>query len=139
MTGFQTTFVEIDEKIADVAKKYFSLDSISDKNVIIADASEVLKDPNKYGVASGFDCIIVDTYLGEEYPNSVNNNQFLINLLNLADGETLLIFNRVYGKYDKESPRKFLTTIGKFLNNVNTVTIKGPAIADNFLIFGYKA
>ena len=139
MTGFQTTFVEIDEKIADVAKKYFSLDLIPYKKVVIADANEVLKDPNKYGISGGFDCIIVDTYVGEEYPDSVNNNQFLINLINLAVGETLLIFNRVFRKNDKESPRKFLTTIGKFLNNVNTVTIKGPAIADNFLIFGYKA
>ena len=139
MTGFPTTFVEIDDKIAEVAEKYFGLNIIPDKKVVIADASEVLKDPNKFGIAGRFDCIIVDTYQGEEYPDSVNNNQFLINLLNLADGETLLIFNRVYGKYDKENPRKFLTTIGRFLNIVNTITIKGPAIADNLLIFGYKA
>ena len=117
--------VEIDEKIVEVARNFFDLDSISNHRVVTEDAMRVIVEPDKYNLALGtFDLILVDIYCGEKYPELGKSGNFLSNLKKLAVSGGLIIFNRIYLHHHQEE-----------VTDVQTKTVAGKTNADNVLIF----
>lgn len=131
------TCVEIDKEIVDVAYKFFELEEVKNLKVICEDAYEVVANPNKYGVEGNFDCIIVDTYLGDICPDNIRTGIFLQNLLKLSQQETLLVFNKVVKKDQQHEISEFESQLSPYIKNIGVVKVKCPVISDNYLFYGY--
>lgn len=87
----EITVVEIDEKIVDLAKKYFSLSQHKNLTVIVDDAFNVIR---KFSQSNKkFDLVIVDLFVGENIPRKITNEEFLRNLSKAVSNEGLVIFN----------------------------------------------
>lgn len=86
--------VEIDPMMVELGKKYLGLDHTK---VIIGDAYEFIeKNKEKY------DLVIVDLYVGNEFPKKFEEEEFLKRLTK----NKLVIFNRLYfGEKRKEAVR----------------------------------
>ncbi|MBI2414410.1 hypothetical protein HYV31_01000 [candidate division WWE3 bacterium] len=136
--NLQTTAVEIDEVIVDIAKKYFEIDKLTNNKIIIADAYTVLEQPENYHLERHFDCIIIDTYLGDQYPDNIKSDKFLENLTQLASDDTFLIFNRVIKKNDTTTLDATSKKLGKFIPNLKIQKVNCPVVSDNYLFFGNK-
>ncbi len=130
--------VEIDTTVVELAKEHFDLNSITNNRVVIGDAFEVLANPSNYNLNASFDTIIVDTYLGNQYPENIETETFLQNLMKLASKETFLIFNRVISKEDKTTLELFSKKLEQYIGNLKVEKVKCPVLSDNFLFGGNK-
>lgn len=104
------TGIEIDPVIVNLGKKYFDLDKIPNLEIITGDAFEFVKKEK-----SQFDLVIVDLYLGQEFPKEAESDEFL----NKLNG--LIVFNRLY--YNSEHRKradKFLLRVKEFFPEVVT-------------------
>ncbi|KKS17270.1 MAG: hypothetical protein UU80_C0002G0005 [candidate division WWE3 bacterium GW2011_GWA1_41_8] len=138
MNGINTILVEIDKEIVDISRKYFDLDLITNSRIIIADANEVLQEPETYMINSSPECILVDTFMGDKYPVSVDSAQFLKNLFKLADNGTFIIFNRVFNK-DGKGAGQFKHELGIYMDKIETKVVKGSTTSQNVVFYGYKS
>jgi len=108
------TGVEIDPVMIEIGRKYFRLDEIKNLEIVIGDAIEKVKSQK-----SKFNLIIVDLYLGKEFPKGAESEEFLNGLRDILAKDGLVIFNRLY--YDKdqrEKADKFLEKIRQFFPQV---------------------
>ena len=131
------TCVEIDKEIVDVAYKFFELEEVKNLKVICDDAYKVVENPAKSGVGENFDCIIVDTYLGDICPDNIRTGVFLQNLLKLSQQETLFVFNKVVKKDSLHEISDFESQLSPYLKNICVIKVKCPVISDNYLFYGY--
>lgn len=107
--------VEIDPKVVEIGKKYFDLDKIPNLKIIVGDAFEIINNP-KFGVrGSKFDLILVDLYLGQEFPPKAETEDFLKNIKKMLVKSGLVVFNRLY--FNKKHQQK----AGIFLEKVKQV------------------
>jgi spermidine synthase len=133
-TELEITSIEIDQTIVDVANKYFGLKKVTNNRVIVADAYDVVKNPDNYKLTSTPDCIIVDTYCGDEFPNNIS----LKNLFEIGDKGTFFIFNRIF--LDSEIPKleKYKSELEIFMHPVNVLKINCKGVSNNYLFYGVK-
>jgi len=126
------TAVEIDEVMIEVAEKFFDLKAISNLTVAHADAFEYVADQKEK-----FDAVLVDLYLGEEFPGQANSEEFLANVKSLLKPDGIAILNRIYylPKFRVETDQ-FLTKFRKHFKNVKTLQVAGFTGFDNILIYG---
>jgi spermidine synthase len=84
--GFNVDAVELDQRIADVAKHYFALSS--KVNVVVDDARHYLEDSQKK-----YDVILFDVYRGEAPPPHVFSIESLTKTKSLLKEDGLIIVN----------------------------------------------
>lgn len=84
--NYKVDAVEFDERIIDVAKKYFSLD----KNVVVfCDDARFFLNKSK----SKYDLILVDVFKAEEQPNHVLTKESLMHLKNNLTDSAIIYIN----------------------------------------------
>lgn len=137
-TKLQITSVEIDQIIVDVANKYFDLKSVDNNRVIVADAYDVIKDPIKYKITSSPDCVIVDTYCGDVYPNNISDKSFLINLFNMVASGTFVIFNRAITRLKTYKINEYKRELSVYMDSLEVSKVKCHGDSDNYLFYGIK-
>jgi len=102
----KVTGVDIDPVIVGLGKKYLGLKNIE---IVIADAQKFVDETKEK-----FDLIIIDTYVGYQYPAKFENIEFLELVLGLLTAHGLAVFNRLY--FDKQRPA--VVKFGKKLENI---------------------
>lgn len=105
--------VDIDPVMVELGKKYLNLDT--DK-VEIKDAEEFLKKENK-----SYDLILVDTYLGDEYPEKFVRDDFIKLVGSHLNEGGLAIFNRLYYDEKRKLAVKFGERLDKYFSEVERV------------------
>ena len=129
--------VEIDQVIVDLARKYFDVDSIQNHRIIVDDAFRFVVQPEEYGAnKQSFDAIIVDTFLGDVFPDLGASGNFLSALKSLAIPGGLVVFNRMYLLDHQESVNNFKGLIEGFFTDIQTKVVAGYTNSDNILIYG---
>jgi len=99
--------VEIDPEIIKIGRKFFGLGEIKNLEIIKANAFKWVDSHfNDLNHQSKFDLIIIDLYLGKEFPKEVESEEFLKNLKKLLAKKGLVIFNWLKGKSEKQFEEK---------------------------------
>jgi spermidine synthase len=104
------TGVDLDPIMVKLGTRYLGLDT-SRVKVVIADASAYRLVPN------AFDIVIVDLYIGKEFPAKFTSDVFLKKLSN----NKLVIFNRLYFGDKKTEDLAFSQKLKKFFSKVEVV------------------
>jgi len=108
------TGIEIDPKIIELGKKYLDLDEIKNLDIVIADAIKEISFPKFIIRNTKYNLILVDLYLGQEFPKEAESNEFLNSLKSILEKDGLIIFNRLnFGKHKKETAQ-FKEKIAQF-------------------------
>ena len=102
----EITGVEIDPVMVELGKKYLGLKSTK---IIIQDAYEFIKKNKKI-----YDLVIVDLYVGDEFPNKFEDEDFL----KLLTKNKLVIFNRLYFGEKRKEAVKFGNKLEKIFKKV---------------------
>lgn len=129
------TSVEIDKEIVRLSKEYFNLDKIKNNKVIIVDAYKFLENPSKFGVNEMFDCVIVDTYLGDNHTGMIGD-RFLGNFETVLKDNSFILFNIVISRKEKGKVQIYKNYLSKIIQNPTVVKINCHADSDNYLYFG---
>lgn len=91
--------VDVDPVVIEVGKKYFGLDEIANLKIEITNAFKFV-DPVYKIHNTKYDLILVDLYLGQNFPKEAENEEFVTMIKNLLTENGVVIFNRFYwGKY----------------------------------------
>jgi len=133
--------VEIDPKVVEVGERYFQLDQIPNLRVIVGDAVEAISNLQLAIRDGKFNLIVVDLYLGQEFPKEAENRDFLEGLKKILSTNGLVIFNRLYySKRQKELANNFLEKIKEFFPTVTTKKAVTNLLifASNFASKGYN-
>lgn len=129
--------VEIDQEIVKVGKDYFHLDEIPNHKVIVNDALRVVNNPEEFGLSKmSFHALIVDIYIGEEYPDLGRSGNFIDAVRDMVVPGGLIIFNRIYTEHHHEDVDNFVEQVEGFLVDVKTEIVAGHTNSDNILIYG---
>jgi len=129
--------VEIDPVMLDIAKKYFDLDTIPNHRVILNDALRVVTCPEEFGLSKiSFNAVVVDIYIGEQYPELGKSGNFLDAVRDMVVPGGLVIFNRIYTNKHHEDVDIFIDQVQDFLVDVNTEIVAGYTNSDNILVYG---
>ncbi len=116
--------VEIDPKVVEIGKKYFGLGEIPNLEIRIADATGFIS-------RNRFDLIIVDLYLGQEFPKEAESEKFLNGLKKILAKDGLIIFNRLnFNRNHQQSAAQFRQKLTGHFS-----CLKSEEIAYNLLIF----
>ncbi len=106
------TGVDIDFVMVDLGKKYLGLNKI-DVKVKIADAYNFVN--AIYNIQhTKYDLVLVDLYCGDKFPEKFEEEKFLKNIKKIVNKDGIVVFNRLFGKNDKDKSLKF----GKKLERV---------------------
>jgi len=110
--------VEIDPQIIEIGRQYFGLGKVSDLEIIQADALVWL---SRFYRSSQrrFDLVIVDLYLGDQFPEKVASGRFLKEIKRLLLPNGSVIFNRLRKK--KENFESFKHQLEKHFPQVELV------------------
>lgn len=114
-TNGKITGVEIDEKTIALANTYFSLNTISNLEIVINDASEYIK------TTSGkFDLLIIDIFQDKIMPDFLFTDEFITNIKRILTNNGFVLFNSIVTlsddyernkKFEKLLQSKFKTVI----------------------------
>ena len=108
----RVTGVDIDPIMVSLGKKYLGLAKVK---VEIGDAKEFLKNKKK------FDLILVDTYLGENFPEKFEKEDFLLSVKSSLSGEGIAVFNRLYYGEKRPLAIKFGERLDKIFGKVERI------------------
>lgn len=87
------TGVDFDKTIVDLGNKYLNLGK-ANAEIVVDDANEFLI--NNVKVRKDFSLILIDLYVGQEFPIAFETDEFLSNIAkSLSEGGTA-VFNRLY-------------------------------------------
>jgi len=125
------TGVEIDPKVIEIGKKYFGLNEIPNLEIVVTDAIEEITHPKYLIHNTKYNLILVDLYLGTQFPKEAESDEFLTNLKKILSDEGQIILNRLYYNQKlKAEADSFLQKIkGYFLK------VKTRKAITNLLIF----
>lgn len=102
--GIKIVGVEIDPVVVKIGKKYFGLDKIPNLKLVKKDAFFLVKDSKFINVNPKFGLILVDLYLGQEFPQKAESRNFLNSLKQISAKNSLIVFNRLnFGEHKKET------------------------------------
>jgi spermidine synthase len=112
----QVTGVDIDPVMVRMGKKYLGL---KDVQTVIQDASVFTEGEVKNG--NKYDLVLVDTYLGDTFPEKLESDVFLVKVKKLLEPDGVVVFNRLY--YDEKRPQamRFGTKLEKYFSKVDYV------------------
>jgi len=118
------TAVEIDDKVIEIAKKYFNIQRFENLDLIIADAFEFVNHCN-----FKFDLIVVDIFINDKVPAEFESQQFLLALKKLMSDSSLLLFNKIVQSENGEEPfRRFLKNFKDIFPETETMEILGNRV-----------
>jgi len=103
--------IDIDPVMVELGKKYLGLKKFNPK-IIISDAYDFVRKVNTS--KEKYDLILVDLYLGTEYPKKFENEAFLNFLKNSLAPKGAVVINRLYGGERRKEAIKF----GEKLENI---------------------
>ncbi|KKR34374.1 MAG: Methyltransferase domain protein [Candidatus Gottesmanbacteria bacterium GW2011_GWC2_39_8] len=110
------TGVDIDPKMVEMGRKHLGLDKAKNLKVVIADAAKFIKN-NK----GKYDLILVDLYIGSNFPAIVLSESFISNLRDAVKEKGIMIVNYLYYKKSKEKAGVFIEMIKKVFTEVTTI------------------
>lgn len=135
--GVHITSVEIDPEIIDISKRFFDIDKVSNHNIIQGDACRVVIEPEVFDLTTrSFDVVMVDIYIGSDYPDLGKSGNFLAHVRDMTVRGGLVVINRVYLHDHQEDVHIFLENVENFFKDVKTIIVPGKTNADNLIIFG---
>jgi len=106
------TGVEIDDKIIELAHKYFNVKRFVNTEIICADAFDFMLQNKKL-----FDLIIVDVYIDNIVPENIESEQFITNLKNSLNDNGIVVFNKLICNKETDLSSKILyDTFSKVVN-----------------------
>jgi len=110
------TGVDFDSTIIELGKKYFDLGS-THADIIVGDACKFIEKTSKEKKYYGL--VIVDLYVGQEFPVVFESDIFLKNLKNILAQKSIVIFNRLY--YGEKRPQvvKFSHKLERYFAKVD--------------------
>jgi spermidine synthase len=104
--GAEITGVDIDPVIVELGIRHLALGNSKTK-IIIGDAYDFVKTSAHSLVPSAYDLIIVDLYVGREYPKKFESENYIrLARFNLARGG-VAVFNRLYFGEKRREATKF--------------------------------
>lgn len=113
--------VEIDEKVIELGKKYFNLDSYNNLNIVIDDALNFIKTNTKK-----YDLVCVDVFVGINVPNEFLSQQFFEQVKSCLTEKGELLFNFVaYNHETKKQVKEIETLLGNVFLQQQTFKIEG--------------
>ena len=126
----QITGVEVDQKVVEIGKKYFGLGEVLNLEIFVADAIKFVD--TKYKIPNTrYNLILVDLYLGKDYPKEAESKEFLNGLKNVLNKDGLVIINRLYYTSSfKKDAESFLKKVKEIFSKVET-----KKAVTNLLIF----
>jgi spermidine synthase len=108
----KVTGVDIDPIMVSLGKKYLGLAKIK---VEIGDAKEFLRNKRT------FDLILVDTYIGENFPEKFEKEDFLLSVKKSLSEGGIAVFNRLYYGEKRPLAIKFGERLDKIFGRVERV------------------
>jgi len=126
--------VEFDPVIVDVGNRFFELRQLTNLNIVIADAFEVLLDPRNHGLRrDSYQVIVVDTYQGEVFPDKFSQEPFIQKVKDLISPGGLVIFNRIYSPRYRDAVARFERLLTDSFSEVIRQPVTGLSGSDNLL------
>jgi len=131
----EITGIEIDPVVVEVGKKYFGLDKIPNLKIAIEDVFKILDEGEKCEMcrevrSEKWDLVLVDLYLGKEFPKEAESEKFINNLKNILNEKGIIVFNRFYWREYKKQAKFFEEKLKKYFSKVWT-----RRTVSNLLIF----
>ena len=129
------TGVEIDSVVVEIGKKYFGLDKIPNLKISIGDVFKILDEGEKCEMcrevrSEKWDLILIDLYLGKDFPKEAESEDFINNLKNILSDQGIVVFNRFYWREYKKQAKNFEEKLKKYFSKVWT-----KRTVSNLLIF----
>ncbi len=109
-TDAKITGVEIDPDVIELANKYFKLNSISNLELVIADAFQFIKNTQET-----YDLIIIDIFNDSNMPNELFENQFWSSIHKSLNNNGKCLFNTIYTSKKDLQRNQQLTSLLKSL------------------------
>lgn len=110
------TGVDIDPAIVELGKRHLG---IEDVNIKIADALAFSK--NAVAKNKKYDLILVDLYVGDEYPLKFEKGEFIKLTKKLVRKNGLVVFNRLHYDEKRKIARKFREKLEKIFEQVDII------------------
>lgn len=104
------TGIDIDPLMVELGKKYLGMPDI---NIVLGDAGKL---PNQR-----FDLILVDTYLGYDYPEKFEKEGFIRRIKTHLTSKGIAIFNRLYWAEKRPLATKFGDKLDEIFKRVDRV------------------
>lgn len=117
------TAVEIDEKVIELAKKYFNIQRFKNLKLIRADAFEYVQSCNHK-----FDMIVVDIFIDNKVPVQFESVKFLGALKRLMNNNSQLLFNKIVQQGTKASYEKFKQNMTEVFGEYQVLNIFNNAV-----------
>jgi spermidine synthase len=129
--------VELDPAMVEIAEKFFDVEAIPNHTIINGDALGVVIEPQKHGLRKdSFGALVVDIYVGEDYPDLGDTGNFMAALRNMVSPGGLVIFNRIYLNHHQADVDSFKDQVEDFFQDVKEEIVAGYTNSDNILIYG---
>ena len=115
--------VEIDPLMIELGAKYLELGT-SAVDIKIEDAFRFVKKESKQSLplrGGKYDLILVDTYVGDEFPRKFESEDFLKLVKKLLSQRGIVIFNRLYYGEKRKEALKMLKKLEKVFPGVEAV------------------
>ncbi|KKQ36566.1 MAG: hypothetical protein US53_C0047G0008 [Candidatus Woesebacteria bacterium GW2011_GWA1_37_7] len=114
--------VDLDPVMIDLGKKYLGLDKLG-VDIKIGDAVDFVKKSQIQNPESKlkYDLILVDLYVGDEFPEKFETEVFLKLILKLLTDGGIVVFNRLYYGEKRSQAMRFLKTLEKVYKKVDVV------------------
>lgn len=129
--------VELDPVMVDIANDYFGIKDLPNHRVIVSDAMKVVVDPTEFDIQPHtFQVLIVDIYIGSNFPDLGKSGNFISALKKLVAPRGLIIFNRIYTEQHQDDVNIFIDYVSQFISDVKCLVVAGYTNSDNVLIYG---
>jgi spermidine synthase len=113
------TTIEIDPIMIKLGKKYFDLDKIKNLKIIINDALKTIT--NDQLPIAHYNLILVDLYLGHQFPPQAESPRFLKSLKKILTRKGRLIFNRLFYEKHKKSTEEFIRKLEPYFSKIELI------------------
>jgi len=119
--GITLTGVELDPTVIDIARKHFNVDSIPNLTIHNSEAAKFVRQDNRQ-----YDLILVDCYLGDQFPKSLESPSFL---KLLVDKSPHVIINRLFWGIYQPKTLEFHEKLKKDFKTTTTRTTSNYLIS----------
>jgi len=114
--GVGVTGVDVDPLMVELGKKYLGLKGVE---VVIADAGDFIQSAVKN--SDKYDLVLVDTYLGDAFPEKFERESFLVRVKKLLSQDGVAVFNRLYWGEKRPQAMRFAARLERVFPKVKYV------------------
>ena len=113
----EITGVDLDPRMVEMGKKYLGLVKFN-VDVVIGDAYEFVKKSKIQNPKSKYDLVLVDLYIGREFPKKFEKEEFLLSVKKLIREDGRVIFNRLYYGEKRSEAVRFGNKLEKIFKKI---------------------